>query len=353
MDVRVVRQHRDLVALLPDWIRLFERDPRATARSEPHLIHAFHQMFTPEIRPRVLVATDGGGVVRGLLPLGLRLQRIGPIFVRQLVPLIDWHAYFTDAVLDPDQAGDASRALRAALFALPWDQLEIRHIRRESWLLDPKIGIVAGHPQLSQSEGLPAPRITLPTTAALRGRSHKDTCRRERALQRSGEIVMGWEPEGPKLLPAAREFVRLHFALKAFQGQTRTFSFGTAERDFPSWLAHEVATGRAGLFTTRRDGTILAASVILRSHQESHSYRAAWAPAATAFGLGILLTTRAIEACSALGDRVFDLGPGIESYKAKWHPESSALVNLSASRSGWRPALAEAWLRLRGRPPQL
>jgi len=352
MKVHVVSTRGDLAALLPEWSRLFERDPRAAARSEPHLIHSFHRMFTPEIRPRVLVVTDAQGEVRGVLPLGLQVRRIGPAFVRHLIPLIDWHAHYTDAVVDPDDSDVVCSCLGRALNALAWDRLDINHVRKESWLLDPEIGILTSLPMVSRLEGLPAPRIVLPTTKALGGNSGKDLRRRLRALEATGKVVIGWEPTGPMLLPAVRAFVRLHFELKTVQRQTRTFSFGTSQRDFPPWLVNEISVGRAGLLTTRRDGVLLAASVILRSHGEAHAYRAARDPATAAFSLGILQTTRAIEACTALGDNIFDLGPGSEPYKAKWRPDVSTLVNLTATRSGWRPTLAAAWMRLRGRPPR-
>lgn len=347
MQVGVIQNRRDLEALLPKWVRLFASDPRATARCEPHLICAFHRMFTPEIRPRVLVAKDQHDVVRGVLPLGLRLHRIGPVFVRHLGPLIDWHAYFTDAIVDPDFGEEVCAALRKALIALPWEELAIRRVRRESWLLDPEFGVMTRLDGVRKAEGDPACRISLPARATLQRKDLAELRRRERALLDSGEVVTGWETVGPHLLATIHEFVRLHSQLKAFQGQTQTFTLGTANRDFPEWLAAEITAGRAGLFITRRDGQLLAASIVFRSHRTSHSYRTAWAPEAAALGLGTHQTALLLEACSERGDSVYDLGPGSEPHKLKWHPEVPVLVDLTVSRDGWRSTLAAAWLRLR------
>lgn len=349
MQVRLLRASRELDTLLPEWSRLFAQDPHANARAAPHLILGFHRIFTPQVRPRVLIATDANGVLRGVLPLGLLAVRVGPIIIRRLVPLIDWHAYYFDATVHPDKSDITCRALADALETTGWDRLEVRHLRAESWLLRSG-GILERLPGMTRADGLPAPRVSLPRAVALQGRSADDMHRRERALHRTGAVTMGWEVPGPAFRAAVDAFIAMHTALKEFQQQTATFKYGSGARDFPEWLEGEVIAERARLFTIRRDGSLLAAAVVLCGNGEAHSYRAAWAPGGAEFGLGILQTSRVLEACSVAGERVFDLGPGVEAYKAKWRPHVETLVDVAATGVTGRVAFARTWLRLRGRP---
>lgn len=170
-----------------------------------------------------------------------------------------------------------------------------------------------------------------------------------RQLDATGNIVMGWEAPGAALLQTLADLVELHTRLKRWQRQNMVFLQGSAARDFPPWLAAEVHAGRARVFTIRRDGRLLAGSILLCSHGTAHSYRAAWDPDDARFGLGILITTRVIEACRLAGFTTFDLGPGTEPYKAKWHPEVDTLTDLRETRATLRHHVAQRWLRLRGR----
>ncbi|MEO5800118.1 MAG: GNAT family N-acetyltransferase [Gemmatimonadales bacterium] len=351
MRVRLVRNPRELAELLPAWSDLFAGDPRGNARNAPHLVTAFHQMFRPAVAPLVFVVHDRHDRVCGVLPLGLMRQRVGPIILRRLVPLIHWHAYGLDAVIVHDDAQAIGDALRHAIGIAGWDQLALRHLRPDSWLLDPEVAPFRDIDSLNRSSGIPSAHIALPREVVLRGRSGANMAERERKFLASGSIESGWQPVGEGFREAVAEFIEMHGALKTMQQQTTTFRYGTAARDFPGWLLAEARAGRARLFTIRRDGAMVAASVVLVSHGVGHSYRVAWAPALGEFGLGILQTTRLIEACSAQGDQTFDMGPGAEPYKLKWHPELTTLVDLTAIRPTWRVHSANQWLRLRGRPP--
>lgn len=348
MNTRVLRSQREVVALLPEWTALFEADPRRTPRNAPHLTVGFHQMFAPGTVPRVIVVRTPTGTLAGVLALGLRYRRVGPLRLRQLGPLADWHAYYFDAVVDGAQSEAVCRALGAALVSLAWERLELRHLRADSWLLDPA-GVLRGIEQARRTTGIPSHRIQLPREEVLGGRSGEDMRRREKLLHQTGTITSGWEGVGPAFRDTVREFIQLHTALKVQQRQTATFRYGSSATDFPAWLESEVAAGRARLFCFRRDGKLLAVSVVLCAGGETDSYRAAWDTDGAEFGLGILETTRLIEACAACGDRLFDLGPGTERYKAKWRPDVETLVDVDATRRSWRLLGVRTWLRLRGR----
>ncbi|MEP6591344.1 MAG: GNAT family N-acetyltransferase [Gemmatimonadota bacterium] len=348
MESRVLRSRAELNALLPAWRQLFERDPRGNARNAPHRLLAFHQIFTPEIRPRVVVVHDREGRLAGVLPIGLRMRRIGPTWLRELIPLIGSHAYYLDAVVDAERPREVGASMAIALQRMRWERIEFRHIRPEAWLLDLDAGFLGVLPAATRSIGWPAPHITLPAAETLRGRDRKEMQRLERKLLASGSITTGWEAIGPQLPLTIAAFVAMHTALKLRQRQNTVFVWGSAARDFPGWLQQEMNAGRARLFTLRRDGVLLAGCVLFCSHGVAHSYRVAWAPEAAHFGLGILLTTRMIEACEQAGFSRFDMGPGSEPYKAKWHPASDPLVDIASTRSTWRQLLADHWLRLRG-----
>ncbi|MES2304386.1 MAG: GNAT family N-acetyltransferase [Gemmatimonadota bacterium] len=349
--MRVVRTSRALAGLLPAWSELFARDPRGNARNAPTLVVAFHQMFQPAVSPLVFVVSDRHERICGVLPLGIARQRVGPLILRRLVPLIHWHAYYCDAVVIPEAGEAVGTALRTAIRQSGWDQLALPHLRADSWLLDPMVAPFREIDSLRATAGLPSPRIALPRDPVLPGRSAVNMAEREAKLRASGSIELGWQLVGPGFREAVAEFIRMHTDLKTVQQQTASFRHGTAARDFPAWLFTEAEAGRARLFTIRRNGVLIAASVVLVSHGVGHSYRVAWAPELAQFGLGILQTTRLIEACSAQGDLLFDMGPGAEPYKLKWRPEVTPLTDLAATRPTWRVRGANHWLRLRGRPP--
>ena len=56
------------------WTALHTLDPRAGAWTHPSLLIGFHRMFRPGGEPLVLAAHDGGGVLRGVLPLSVKSE---------------------------------------------------------------------------------------------------------------------------------------------------------------------------------------------------------------------------------------------------------------------------------------
>ncbi|MES2124547.1 MAG: GNAT family N-acetyltransferase [Gemmatimonadota bacterium] len=352
MKSRIVESPHALHGLLSEWQQLFERDPRGSARNGPHRLLAFHRIFTPDIHPRVIVVRDHDGKLRGVLPVGLRRRRVGPVVLRGLVPLIGTHAYHFDAVIDPDHSLAVGAAIAEGLNRIARDGLALRHVRPGAWLLDAEAGVLRALPALIRHEGLPSPRVRLGSGETIRGRDAKEMHRLERHLFATGDIRMGWEPAESALVQTIDELMTLHTRLKRWQKQRMVFLEGSANRDFPPWLASEIGAGRARLFTIRRDGRLLAGCILFCNRDEAHSYRVAWDPDEARLGLGILITTRTLEACEASGLSVFDLGPGTEPYKAKWHPEVDQLTDLRESRDGLRSRIAERWLRLRGHTTQ-
>jgi CelD/BcsL family acetyltransferase involved in cellulose biosynthesis len=331
------------------WTALHALDPRAGAWTHPSLLIGFHRMFRPGGEPLVLAALDSGGVLRGVLPLSIQSRRVGPVMVRRAQPFAAWHSCFTDAVIDPDHGATVLPALARALDSVPWDELAMTRVREDAWLLDSSLGFLEHIPQLQREAGEPAWRVTLqPDRPMLVGHDGRELRRTLRRLEERGTLRIGWEAAGNTGREATAEFVAMHGRLKAYQQQTRTFTFGTATRDFPDWLAEESGFGRAGLFTVRLNGRMLAGCVILRAKAQSCSYRSAWELDVAKYGVGVLLLTEVMAACRAAGDITFDLGPGREPYKNKWQPSIHHLTTLRISRPTWRSRAANAWLRARG-----
>jgi CelD/BcsL family acetyltransferase involved in cellulose biosynthesis len=332
------------------WTALHALDPRAGAWTHPSLLIGFHRMFRPGGEPFVLAAHDEGGVLRGVLPLSIESKRVGPVMVRWAQPLASWHSCFNDAVIDPDHAAAVLPALARALDSVRWDELAMTRVREDAWLLDSSLGFLEHIPQLRREAGEPAPRVALqPTGPLLVGPDGRELRRTLRRLEELGTLRVGWESPGDTGREATAEFVALHGRLKAYQRQTRTFTLGTARRDFPDWLAVESEVGRAGLYTARLNGRMLAGCVVLRAKARSFAYRAAWELDVAKYGMGVLLLTQAMVECRAAGDITFDLGPGREPYKNKWQPSIHPLATLRVTRPTWRTRAANAWLRARGR----
>ena len=347
--IDVLSRAADLRVLVPEWSALYERDLRATPYSDPNLLLPFHAMFVPHVQPRVIVARSADGALRGVLPLGVERQRVGPIFLRKLQSLIGWHAVFPDAVVDAERATEVLPALARALDSLPSESLALTRVREDAWLLDASVGFLEHIPRLQHEAGEPAPRVALqPDRPLLVGPDGVEARRTLRRLEERGTLRIGWEDAGMTGREAAAEFVAMHGRLKAYQKQTRTFAFGTATRDFPDWLVGESLAGRAGLFTVRLNGRMLGGSVILRAKAKSYSYRLAWELDFAKYGVGVLLFTHAMAECRAAGDTAFELGPGREPYKNKWRPSIHHLTTLRFTRPTWRTSTANAWLRARG-----
>lgn len=349
-SVEIIRSTSGLTQVLDAWIRLYEQDPRATPWSDPRLLLAFHRMFVPMVRPRVLTARSADGVLRGVLALGMERRRVGPVFIRRLQSLISWHAVFPDAVVDPDHAPQVLPALARAIAALPAETFSLRRVRDDAWIVDPDLGFLEQFPEVTREAGEPISNVSLQSDRPfLAGQHGKDLRRTLRRLEEHGKVRIGWEESGLAVRDAAVEFISMHGRLKAYQQQTRTFTFGTAADAFPDWLAAESVAGRARLFSIRSDERMLGGVVILRAKGVAYSYRAAWEPEFAKYGLGILLVTHAMTACRDAGDSDFDLGPGHESFKHKWQPSVRASVTLDFDRSTWRDRTANAWLRVRGK----
>jgi CelD/BcsL family acetyltransferase involved in cellulose biosynthesis len=347
--VDVLSRAADLRALLPEWSALYERDPRATPFSDPNLLLPFHAMFVPHVQPRVIIARSADGALRGVLPLGVEYQRVGPIFLRKLQSLISWHAVFPDAVVDAERAAEVLPALARALNSLPWESMVVTRVREDAWLLDSSLGFLEHIPQRQREAGEPAPQVALqPDRPLLPGRDGRELRRTLRRLEELGTMRIGWEAAGTAGREATVEFVAMHGRLKTYQRQTRTFTFGTATRDFPDWLADESGFDRAGLFTLRLNGRMLAGCVVLRAKARACPYRAAWELDVAKYGVGVLLLTELMAACRAAGDLTFELGPGREPYKNKWQPSIHQLTTLRCTRPTWRRRATNAWLRARG-----
>jgi CelD/BcsL family acetyltransferase involved in cellulose biosynthesis len=350
VQVSVVSSASGLDTIQDEWIRLYEQDPRATPWSDPRLLLAFHRMFVPKVRPRVLIARSADGVLRGVLALGMERRRVGPVFTRQLHSLISWHAVFPDAIVDPDHAAQVLPALARAVAELPAESLSLRRVRDDARIVDPDLGFLEELPPSAREEGEAIWSVNLQSDRPfLAGQDGTELRRRLRRLEEHGKVQIGWEESGIAGRVATVEFVSMHGRLKTYQQQTRTFTFGTAADAFPDWLAAESVAGRARLLSIRSNERMLGGVVILRANGKAYSYRVAWEPEFARYGLGILLLTRAMTACRDAGDSDFDLGPGHEAYKNKWQPSIRPSVMLGFDRPTWRGRTANAWLRVRGK----
>ena len=350
LRVEILRTHGQLADLQAEWSRLHQRDTHSSAWTEPHLLCAFNRMYVPTHRPLVLVARAADGTARGVLPLAFERHRVGPVYLRRIVPLAGAQVCYPDAVIDPGTGATVMAALATALGQMPWDELRFRWVKPDSHLLNATHGLGHGVPELRSEPGDPLWQpVLLDQRELLHGGARKEMLRRSRRLSERGTITIGWEsPE--RVVGTAAEFVALHTRLKDFQKQLAFYRLGTAGHDSPQWLGQESAAGRAGLFTIRCDGALIAGAIILRHRDRAACFRVAWDPTFATFGLGILLMTRAMEACRERGDRNFDVGHGVETYKGNWASRDGQTMTISATRDTWRSEVARRWLALRRHP---
>ena len=349
LRVDVVHTRTGIDRLEPEWSRLHQADSRANGWTEPHLLVAFDRAYFPAHRPRVLVVRDHDGTVQGILPLALEARRVGPLFLRRIVSMAGTQTSYPDAVVAPGAEASVVTTLVRALARLQWDELRLRWVEPGAHLLHTKYGLASAVPELRSEPGDPLWLVDLREPGGpLRHSAQMDIARCARRLRERGELVIGWEPP-ERLALAARQFVEMHTRLKRHQKQIAFYAMGSAGEDAPRWLQQEHAAGRAGLFTIRCDGTLIAGEIILRHRGVASNYRTAWDPEWAPFGPGMLLAREAMAACRERGDRTYDMGPGVEPYKEKWAPRGSSTVSVTASRSNWRTGLAARWLALRNR----
>ena len=347
LRVEVVCSRDQLCRLEESWSRLHQREARASGWTAPQLLVPFQQAYFPGYRPRVLVVRDADGTLRGILPLALEFRRVGPIYLRRVVALAGTQVVYPDAVIEPGAEPLVMPALTSALRRMSWDEIRLRWVEPGAHLLHVAHGLAQGVPELRQEPGDPLWKLSLRNQQELpRGSTRKEMLRRLRRLHERGEIIIGWEPED-RLAAAAEEFVLLHTRLKDHQQQIAFYRMGSARHDSPEWLVEEFAAGRAGLFSVRCDGQLIASAIILRHRERACCFRFAWEPAFATFGLGIMVVTKAIEACRERGDLDFDMGPGVEPYKGEFATRGGSTVTLTATRNTWRTRLARRWLRIR------
>jgi CelD/BcsL family acetyltransferase involved in cellulose biosynthesis len=349
LAVDVVSSQQRLAELEEVWSHLHQRDAHASGWTEPHLLFEFQRMYFPAHRPLVLVARDGIGTVHGILPLAMEAHRVGPVYLRRVVPLANWQTCYPDAVIEPGTESTVMPALANALGQMAWDELKLLWVKPDSHLLHPVHGLAGGIPELRREPGLPLWIRALQGEHVLtREKTQKEGARRFRRLSERGAIKIGWEPLD-RIVSATQEFVALHSRLKDHQKQRAYYRLGNAAGAFPEWMRHQTTAGRADLFAVRCDDTLIAGKIILRHRRDASSYRTAWEPGLATFGLGILIMTEAIEACRARGDLGFDLGPGVEAYKSEWASQSGQTTTLRATRNTWRSRLARRWTERRRR----
>jgi CelD/BcsL family acetyltransferase involved in cellulose biosynthesis len=203
-------------------------------------------------------------------------------------------------------------------------------------------------PALIDEHQFPVPRVVLggrDFDAWLGGRS-KSFRSSLRAYQRK-LIAEGFEhrmsSEPADILERLPHQQRLYESRRVDRGGTGTV-FDETFMEIARDAVTRSAPGRVRLGTIEREGEVIATDLILGSGGEAvlwlRGFEEEWAHLSP----GRANLAWCVEDCIAMGDDVFDLGPGLESYKASFTSDEVVLQGRLLSRRGLWPLHTPAQL---------
>jgi CelD/BcsL family acetyltransferase involved in cellulose biosynthesis len=193
-----------------------------------------------------------------------------------------------------------------------------------------------------------APRINLPAEGieawlASRSRNFRKSFRNDqRKVLAAGYVhrVSTGLDEVVERLEDLRRFYEYRRATREGRGVPFDATFSAVMRD----AAASSPPGRLCLATMERPGELIAADVVLRAGVESSAWFGGFEEKQAHLGASRVNIVMCIEDAIVAGDAIFDLGPGVESYKASFTEDRVMLQSHVLARRGLRPLHTPAQL---------
>jgi len=337
----VLSDRESLVALIPQWDALTERDPRTTPYDSGSLMIGLGDLFSSLGAPHIVVAWSEKGTLAGVLPLR-RVPASGRLGGQSLVGYTTWHTSYFDSTVDP-AIPEAGEALIAAVLARrDWDWCDLRYLLPDGNLARS----VSGAREEYDTTSLIVRRV------AFQRRNRGETVvshKAARRLARQGDVVFT-PAEPPDCVDAIiGTFTTMHSKRWGASGGAAEF----AAPSQPAQLArviHEAArSGLARVGTLRLSGAIIAVHIAFRFRGIQYSWRMAHDEQWNALSPGRHLFSLMIEDAFEGGCDAYDFGRGNERYKHLWPTEVRPLARLILPGQSWRAQLSTLRTRFRTR----
>lgn len=331
IDVSLVRTLED--RLYAEWRALHESGEQSHPMQHPDFIRMILHMAPEQGRPMILLAHSEGRLV-GVLPLGGQVRQIGPCALREIRRLSPGRYDLTIALAEPSAAMLINREFANAIAELRLQGHEIN---------------LSGVPTTERMfAALPSDWHTQETAplwyAQLTGSAswedvilvphqRRDIRRRAKLLAKEhGEPGVAWACDGTEAATMTRAFVDLHASQQTGKGRVSAFGSSLVADALTSYLALAVPAGRADVGTLQfEDGRVLAAEILLYSRGVAYRYRTTYDMAWSRYGPGNILLAASVDRVIGRGYPTFELGWGIEPYKANWGTAVGSVCRVQAA----------------------
>ncbi len=318
LDVTI---HDELDSVLErEWLDLQDAAASWHPMLHPDFLRAAIAMARPDSTPMILAARSQGRLL-GVLALGSTLSRIGPFTLRRVRPISAGRHDLSVVLACPEDMASVSHAFGTMLERL-------RRRGREVVLYGvPSAAPLLGHVPLDFKQRASGPLwfADLGSAASwedviLVPHQKRDIRRREKLLIREhGRHTVAWATDADQALAMTREFVALHAAQQLGKGRTSAFAPDAAASGLATYLAGAVPVGAADISALRMaDGRVLASEILLYSRDVAYRYRTTYDMSWSRYGPGNLLLAASVDRVIGRGYSTFELGWGIEPYKANW-----------------------------------
>jgi len=330
VTIEVARGAAAVGACAPLWEALRAADRDAPPLTGPDYLLPMRETLARQVTPLCIVARRGGAVV-GVLPLGRKRVRCGAVRLRRLVPLAGRHAYFTDAILAPDGADETAHALAVAMLAEAQrgDDALLQRIPRER-PLGRALAALPGVTVVAE----PRNRITPPI--ALQGRAAQELRRRLRRLAERATSTTVHVEHPDAVRERFLAFAAMHTTMMPQRGLDAVLAAPSARTRVADLMARRAAQGTAGIVEIHVAGRLAASQVWLREGDTYIAYRSTWDVEWTPYSMGLHVIEELVRLVISRSGAAFELGPGQESYKKRWHPTAEETITARVVYPTWR-----------------
>lgn len=360
-DIVEINELKSLGSYRLVWDSLFADTPGATFLHTYDWFENYWRHFGSDQRMRVLVARAAGDVI-GIVPLCVkrRVHRLGSYRVATY-PLDDWSAFYSP--IGKNQMATLLMAMRhLADSPRDWDEIElpgvattIDHGRSERALAQARLAphchphCISSIIELESSGGWRRYLDNLPrkvrhelrrTLRRVEEWGDVEFIRHRPQARRAGDGDPRWD-----LYDTCEQIASASWQADSRDGNTLCHpQFAAFYRD-----SHAAAArlGMADMAVLKLAGRPVAFWIGFHYEGRVFGLRMGYRSDAPLGGVGTTLLARLIEDSFARGDRLLDLGPGDEKYKARLRTTIVPSYRLTHTpRTSWKPQLMRAshWL---------
>jgi CelD/BcsL family acetyltransferase involved in cellulose biosynthesis len=272
--------------------------------------------LTPGRSPRVYLARDDDGRLRGLLPLSVERRRLR--FLGDVTIGSDG----LDALVGAGGEEARARLWEQALDDGGWDVAELLDLEEGSPSVAALHALAAARGvRVDERARYRCPRIDLVGAAPnfVRKLPRGETVqRRRRWFERQGGASISLARSPAEVTRAIEPLIDLHLACWASRGGSQAFTspqVAAFHRDAVVRLAERDAVR---LYTLRVAERPVASLYVLREHGVHAMYQSGWDPEWAERSPGMCLLARSLEDAIADGARAYDFLRGDEAYKLEW-----------------------------------